>query len=98
MDMVKIAGEMLNGSAPQVWRELCLAMYHEASERAIPVVVKLADKYDGQDRWYLEAVGMAATERENEVLEAWQKDHKNNDPRAVEGIEWRLKKEAPEGY
>src|SRR5205807_578277 len=75
MDMVKIAERMLNDSEPQVWRELCIAMYHEPTERALPVLVKLADKYDGQDRWYLEAFGIGAKWREPEVLEAWKKDH-----------------------
>ena len=91
MDMVKLAGRMPDDPSPAVLRELCLAMQSEPDARAIPVLVKLADKYDGTDRWYLEAFGIGAGGRENAVLEAWQKDHKNNDPRVAQGIEWRLK-------
>ena len=55
--------------------------------------MKLADKYNGADRWYLEAVGIAANGREKEVLAAWQKDHQNKDSKNNEGIAWRLKLE-----
>jgi putative membrane-bound dehydrogenase-like protein len=94
MDMVKVAGEMLNDSSPAVLRELCLAMRFEADDRAIPVLVKLADKFDGTDRWYLEAFGIGATDREAEVLAAWEKDHQNKSALNNAGIAWRLKLEA----
>jgi putative heme-binding domain-containing protein len=53
--------------------------------------VKLADKYDGTDRWYLEAFGIGCTDREKEVLAAWDKGHQNKDAANNQGIEWRLK-------
>ena len=62
------------------------------------MLVKLADKYDGNDRWYLEAFGIGCTGREKEVLAAWEKDHTNNDPKVAEGIAWRLKKEPTPGH
>lgn len=89
-DMVKIADQMMNDPSPGVLRELCLAMNYEPDDRAIPVLVKLADKFDGTDRWYLEALGIGATGREQELLDAWKKDHQNNDPKVAQGIEWRL--------
>ena len=91
MDMVQVAGEMLADSSAAVLRELCLAMRFETDDRAIPVLVKLADKYDGTDRWYLEAFGIGATDREKQVLEAWEKEHQNKDAANNRGIEWRLK-------
>lgn len=93
MDMIKLAEQMLGDDSPAVLRELCLAMRFEPDDRAIPVLVKLADKYDGTDRWYLEAFGIGATDREEQLLAAWQKDHQNKDPQAERGIEWRLKME-----
>jgi putative membrane-bound dehydrogenase-like protein len=96
MDMVKVANEMLGDASPAVLRELCLAMPFEPDERAIPVLVKLADKYDGTDRWYLEAFGIGARDRESQVLAAWKADHKNKDAQAERGIEWRLKMEPVE--
>ena len=67
---------MLGDDSPAVLRELCLAMRFDPTS-GIPVLVKLADKYDGTDRWYLEAFGIGATDREEEVLTAWKKDHQN---------------------
>jgi putative membrane-bound dehydrogenase-like protein len=94
MDMVKVADEMMADSSPQVLRELCLAMQFEPTDRALPVLLKLADKYDGQDRWYLEAFGIGCTGREAQVLVAYENSH----PSAAEdaksrGIIWRLKRE-----
>jgi putative membrane-bound dehydrogenase-like protein len=42
------------------------------------------------NRWYLEALGIGCTGREKEVLEAWQKDGKNKDPKVAEVLAWRL--------
>jgi putative membrane-bound dehydrogenase-like protein len=96
MDLVRVADQMLSDSSPAVLRELCLAMRYEPDERAIPVLVKLADKYDGTDRWYLEAFGIGATDRENEVLTAWQTTHTDKNPKSAQGIIWRLKMTVPE--
>ena len=97
MDMIKVAGKMLADPHPFVWRELCLAMNYEPTDKAIPILVKLADKYDGSDRWYLEAFGIGCTDREKEVLAAWESEKTNKDPKVAEGITWRLKKEPTPG-
>lgn len=93
MDVLQLTDEVLNDPAPATWRELAIATQFEPNEKAIPVLVKLADKYDGKDRWYLEAFGIGACGREKEVLEAWEKGHANKNPKNNEGITWRLKKE-----
>ena len=64
------------------------------ARRFCRLIVKLADKYNGDDRWYLEAFGIAANGREKAVLAAWEKEHQNKDPKNNEGIQWRLKMEA----
>ncbi|HEY2586296.1 MAG TPA: PVC-type heme-binding CxxCH protein [Tepidisphaeraceae bacterium] len=96
MDIVQVAERMLGDASPAVLRELCLAMRFEPDERAIPLLVKLADKYDGTDRWYLEAFGIGARDCEAQVLAAWKADHQNKDAEAEHGIEWRLKREPVE--
>ncbi len=72
-------------------------MNFEPADKAVPALVKLADRYDGQDRWYLEALGIGATGKEDALLAGWTKDHKNNDPQVAKMIAWRLKFEAPLG-
>ncbi len=47
-------------------------------------------------KWYLEAFGIACTGREKDVLEAWQKNGKNKDPKVAEYIAWRLNRVIPE--
>ncbi len=89
-DIPAIADKMLDDKSPGVLRELALAMNYEPDEKAIPVLVKLADKYDGKDRWYLEAIGIGATGREEALLTAWQKDGKNKDDAVGKGLTWRL--------
>jgi putative membrane-bound dehydrogenase-like protein len=95
MDIPAVAKRMANDESMGVARELCLALQYEPTDKALPVLVTLADRYDGQDRWYLEALGIGAVGREKELLEAWEKDGKNKDPKVAEGIRWRLKKEDP---
>lgn len=47
-------------------------------------------------RWYLEALGIAATGREKEVLEAWTAKGKNKDQKVAELVAWRLNRVIPE--
>lgn len=95
IDMAAIAKEMANDPSIAVARELCLALNYEPTEKALPVLVTLADRYDGQDRWYLEAIGIGATGREDQFLDAWQREGKNKDAKVVEGITWRMKRPSP---
>ena len=93
LDVTAFATDVLNDSSPAMWRELCLALRYNQSEKVMPLLVSLADKYDGVDRWYLEAFGIACTGREKAVLDAWEKGHKNQDAKNNAGITWRLKLE-----
>jgi putative membrane-bound dehydrogenase-like protein len=95
MDVPAIAKQMAGDESMGVARELCLALNYEPTDKALPVLVTLADRYDGEDRWYLEAIGIGATGRESELLAAWEKDGKNKDAKVAEGIAWRLKKQEP---
>src|ERR1043165_1989540 len=47
-------------------------------------------------KWYLEAFGIACTNREKEVLEAWTKNGKTKDSKVAEAIAWRLNRVIPE--
>jgi putative membrane-bound dehydrogenase-like protein len=92
MDMITLADSLITDPSPAVWRELCLAMYFQPTEKALPILVKLAGKYDGKDRWYLEAFGIGCTGREKQVLAAWQQDNPNAESDVARGIAWRLNK------
>jgi putative heme-binding domain-containing protein len=97
MDMVEVAGRVLaeESAPPQVLRELALAMNYEPAERAVPVLVNLADRFDGKDRWYLEAIGIGATGKEKALLETWETRAKANNPQTTAKLKWRLNMEPP---
>lgn len=46
--------------SPQVRREVALAIRHNTDPAAAEIWTTLANQYDGKDRWYLEALGIAA--------------------------------------
>jgi putative heme-binding domain-containing protein len=78
-----------------ILRELALAMNYVPAEQAVPMLVQLANKFDGEDRWYLEALGIGATGKEQELLAAWEKDGTNTKTKAGDLIRWRLRKDPP---
>ncbi len=52
-------GEMVHDQSAAVRREVLLALRDADPESARPVIYELAKQYDGKDRFYLEAVGIA---------------------------------------
>ena len=53
-----------------VRREVCVALAEQSDEVAADVWPTLATQYDGADRWYLEALGIAARGRWSQCLDA----------------------------
>ncbi len=91
----KAIDQIATNQAPAYLRELALAMNYQPAEKSVPVLVKLANAFDGEDRWYLEALGIGAGGKEKQLLAAWEKDGTNTRGKAGELIRWRLKKELP---
>jgi hypothetical protein len=58
-------------SAPEVRRELAIALRHNSSPMAAEVWANLAMQYDGRDRWYLEALGVGADKQWDSFLTAY---------------------------
>jgi len=57
--------------APEVRRELALALRHSQSPKAAELWADLALQHDGKDRWYLEALGIAADQQWDAFLDAY---------------------------
>ncbi len=95
LDVIAIADALADDSSPAVRREVALAMNYQPSDKAVPILVKLADQYDGEDRWYLEALGIGAIGKEDALLAAWEQSGTNKSGKPGEMIRWRLKKEPP---
>ncbi|WP_435353636.1 PVC-type heme-binding CxxCH protein [Emticicia sp. SJ17W-69] len=59
-DNLPILKKLANDASPQIRREVAVAIRHKTSPEAAAIWTTLANQYDGKDRWYLEALGIAA--------------------------------------
>ena len=94
-DTIAIVKQLLNDSAAAVLREAVLALRHNASAEAAGLWASFAARYDGKDRWYLEALGIAADKRWDADFAAWMKLVNNNwNTLAGRDIVWRSRTDA----
>ena len=56
---------------PQVRRECAVAIYRNHTSEALNVWLQLAQQYEGNDRWYLEALGIGAHGQWDRLYKAW---------------------------
>ena len=88
MDVTKLG--LAKDSAPEVRRELAIALRHSKSPDAPKVWAELASQHDGKDRWYLEALGIGAGLNWDACLSAWlDKVGSNWNTPAGRDIVWR---------
>lgn len=59
-DILPYARQLVNDTAAAVRREVAIALRDVPFAQSKPLILTLIAGYDGQDRWYLEALGMAA--------------------------------------
>ncbi len=72
MDLAKVA-QLVKDPAPEVRRELAIALRHIKSPEAPALWAKLAAQHDGKDRWYLEALGIGADKQWDTYLAEYLK-------------------------
>ncbi|MDG1325282.1 MAG: hypothetical protein P8P49_05905, partial [Opitutales bacterium] len=89
--MLEHAGKLATDSSPLVRREVALAMRYVAFENARDILLEIAKRYDGQDRYYVEAFGIGCTDKEEKMYTVIKKSirTKNYDPKYA-GLVWRL--------
>jgi len=71
MDVIPLVKRLANDKSTQVRRECAIALRHNSSPDAPKLWATLAKQYDGKDRWYLEALGIAMDRQENKFFDAW---------------------------
>ncbi len=82
--------KLIADSDPQVRRELAIALREDKSKEMPEYWAQLAGDFDGRDRWYLEALGIAATDRWDECLKTYrQRVGDRASPDAQRAIAWR---------
>ena len=67
LDVFALCESLAKDKSPAVRREVAIALRDFKTPAAIAVLVTIAQQFDGQDRAYLEAIGLAATDREATV-------------------------------
>lgn len=73
MDLIPLVGSLVEDASPQVRRECAIALRHLKSPEAATLWAQLAARHDGQDRWYLEALGIGADQQWDAFLAAYLK-------------------------
>ena len=63
-DVFGLCEGMAKDKSPAVRREVALALREFKTPAAVALLVTIAQQFDGQDRAYLEAIGLASTDRE----------------------------------
>jgi len=96
-DVVNLITMLSNDKSPQVRRECAIALRELDVEEVPKLWAKLALQHDGLDRWYLEALGIAAEGKWDECFKAWIGSGGQWNTKAGKDIVWRSRsKMAPE--
>lgn len=70
-NVLQIARRLVRDPSPQVRREVAISLRHLRASQVPELWAELAMQHDGQDRWYLEALGIAADRQWDRCFEAW---------------------------
>ena len=63
----EMSKKMVKDSSAAVRREVALAMRNKTFSESKDILVQVAEQYDGEDRWYLEAFGTGCAKKEREI-------------------------------
>ncbi len=93
-DMLPHALEMSKDPSAGVRRDVALSMRAYPASQAKPVLLEIAKRFDGNDKNYLESIGLASTGKETEIWKGLRDGLGMNDPRdwdlSFARITWRL--------
>jgi hypothetical protein len=89
LDVIPLIKQLAADKSALVRRECLIALRHNKSADAPVLWAKLASKHDGKDRWYLEALGLAADGQENKFFDAWLESTSKLNTTAARDIIWR---------
>jgi putative heme-binding domain-containing protein len=88
-DVVKLLSPLSRDTDPAVRRELAIALRYSDSPEAAKLWTELANQYDGNDRWYLEALGIGADRHADLFFNAWVKASPDMQKKSSKDIVWR---------
>jgi putative membrane-bound dehydrogenase-like protein len=85
-DVLAMAAKMASDSEAAVRREVAVTLRDVPAEQSVPILVKIAQQFDGKDRTYLEAFGLGSEGKEAQVYAALKPTWDD----AFAKIAWRL--------
>jgi putative membrane-bound dehydrogenase-like protein len=94
-NILALAGKMASDPSPALRREVALSLRDQPFDACREILLSLIDSYKGENRWALEAFGIAATGKEREVYQQLIQPSLDNiphaqwDQRAI-NLAWRL--------
>lgn len=93
LNLVPIVQSLVTDSDAGVRRECALALHHSKAAEAPELWAQLAQRHDGQDRWYLEALGIGAADQWDAYFGAWLKLNKGEETASLANrdIVWRAR-------
>ncbi|MEZ4701411.1 MAG: c-type cytochrome [Rhodothermales bacterium] len=95
LDLIPYIRQLADDPSAQIRREAAIALRHNTSPEAPALWARLASHHDGADRWYLEALGIAADRQWDAFFGAWREQNLENwDTPAGRDIVWRSRAEA----
>lgn len=71
LDLLPIVEQLKHDPSAAVRRELAIALRHNTDPRAAQLWVDLALQHEGFDRWYIEALGIAADGQWDSFFQSW---------------------------
>lgn len=93
-DILPYAAKLAADPSAAVRRDVALSMRGLSADKAAPVLVAVAKGWDGQDKNYLESIGLGAENQENGVWKAMRDGLGQTDPLkwtdAFARLTWRL--------
>lgn len=91
-DPVELAKRLAKDDSPAVRAEVAIALRDVPAQQAVPRLAEIGERFDGEDRSYLEAFGIGCTGKEQQVFRVLFSGV--DDPlgwtRAQAGLAWRL--------
>ncbi|MEO0414904.1 MAG: PVC-type heme-binding CxxCH protein, partial [Verrucomicrobiota bacterium] len=88
------AQKLASDESIAVRREVALALRDRSIDESKEIIVELAKSYDGQDRWFLEAIGTACANKEKQIYPVLLIELGNEDAlkwsSAFAKLAWRL--------
>tara|TARA_R110000744_G_scaffold141922_8_gene253395 strand:+ start:2677 stop:5019 length:2343 start_codon:yes stop_codon:yes gene_type:complete len=90
---LKYATIAVNDPSPQIRREVAISLRDKSWEESGPLITELYNGYNGTDRWYLEALGMALDGKEESAyteLLSNQPEDPLNWSDAFASLVWRI--------